>query len=1119
MRRSLLVCFVLCLAYALQAQKPMSIKIKDPIVCYATAEDHAHYLPPPREYLNLKAVRQTQAATNMEVTYIGFENVPQAQQAFQRAVDIWSSLLNSSVTIRIEARWVSLASNVLGSANYTAAYANFEGAQKLNVFYPVALAEKITGRELNAGQPDIFANFNMNFDWHFDPDDPNVPAEKYDLTTVVLHEIGHGLGFSGSFAYSNTVGQYGLAGSGVPVIYDVFLENALNQNLIETKSSPSVPLGAELTSNNLFFNGFSDLSRIYAPTTFNGGSSISHLNEVTYNGTADALMTPQIASREQLHSPGRALRILGDLGWETLKIQHNKLADTENATGPYSVTAKIVADSGYNASTVKLHYTNDGVNFTSVLMTPSGPEHTFTGAIPFSGLGNYGYFISAENERGIEYTNPGKRVRPKNTQQQLLHIFKVGPDLSPPKIIHTKKPFLLDSETEFVITAEISDNSGSVDAVLSYTINDIPQPDKAFTLIAPESDSIHTVSLDITSLTHGDRIKYRIIATDHAANMNTAYSPSATDYHVINVVGLEQTRYFYSNDFESTENDDDFFGTGYTISTPAGFSNRAIHSEHPYTNGDGLPGNQRNLIYQLRIPIRLKASDATLKFDEIVLVEPGAVGSSFGSSNFYDYVIVEGSKDGGETWLPLLPGYDATSRPEWLTRYNSAINSSTGNSTASGDPTLYRPRIIDLLNTFNAGDEIVIRFRLYIDQLANAWGWAIDNLKIQIDETPPLILHDHIDYITSSTNLPDLNVIVSDANNFGDVVMSFRVNTNEITGTLTATGVGSGDLIPFDFPVEEFSAGDVLEYSITVTDEYSNTATLPKEGFFTIPFFTPQTPVSEYHTDFNNAPDFVGNFFSVSKPSGFENNLLRVTPSSTNKYPLGFGLDSTSNFSYTLKSPVIISENNALMRFDEIVLVEGHNSGAVFGTPAFNDYVIVEGSKDNGQTWLPFLNGYDAAEQTIWRTAFTNNLAGTPAMFYTRIINMKESGDFNTGDQVLIRFRLYSDKKSSGWGWAIDNLYIQNPVTGLERMPELSLSIFPNPVRDNLTINMDAGTSTGFIIELLSIHGQTVYHATENPQDGKLSHVIPAQQFSDGLYLVKISSGSTSVVRKILKKR
>jgi hypothetical protein len=508
-----------------------------------------------------------------------------------------------------------------------------KGAQKINVFYPVAIAERITGQELNgADQPDIFANFSSVFDWHFDPN-TTPPVGTYDLTTVVLHELGHGLGFSGSLRVSGGSGLFGLASTGVPIIYDVPIETFAGENLLETLASPSAALATPLTSNALFFDAPSGRSQLYAPTTYNGGSSISHLDETTFNSTGNSLMTPFIAAREQINNPGLSLEMLQDMGWETIRINHQKLSGTENVIGPYTVTAAIDADNGYDAASVTLHYTT-GSTFTTVQMMPSGPANTFSADIPGDGAAhNYFYFISVKNNEDLEYVNPGKRVQPLNPQVQLVYVFEVGPDTRAPLITHEQKPFLLDSETELEITAEISDNTGSVTAVVEYLINDVPQTNLPLILTAPAEDSIYTATLNISALVDGDKIKYRIKATDNSSNQNVGYSP-AENYYTLSVVGYGETQDSYETDFETAANDGDFFGTGYSIIQPAGFSNRAIHSEHPYLSGDGFPGNEREPYLPVRIPIRVKAADATVKFDEIALVEKWRTRVSFWGKRF-----------------------------------------------------------------------------------------------------------------------------------------------------------------------------------------------------------------------------------------------------------------------------------------------------------------------------------------------------------------------------------------------------------------------------------------------------------------------------------------------------
>jgi hypothetical protein len=119
-----------------------------------------------------------------------------------------------------------------------------------------------------------------------------------------------------------------------------------------------------------------------------------------------------------------------------------------------------------------------------------------------------------------------------------------------------------------------------------------------------------------------------------------------------------------------------------------------------------------------------------INFNEIVLVEPGESGSVFGSADFYDYVIVEGSKNFGKTWFGLSDGYDSRIVKSWETAYNNAIVGQ--NSTAAGNESMLHKHTIFYAPSDNisAGDTLLLRFRLYSDPFANGWGWVIEDLKI-----------------------------------------------------------------------------------------------------------------------------------------------------------------------------------------------------------------------------------------------------------------------------------------------------------------------------------------------------------------------------------------------------
>ena len=132
----------------------------------------------------------------------------QRLRVFQEAAAIWGAILPSSVTIRVEARFDPLTpcgatSGVLGSAGPISVTSDFPNAELPNTWYHIALANKMANTDLAAGVNDITARFNTSVDnstclgttsWYYGLDHNH--GTNLDLLAVVLHELGHGLGFS-----------------------------------------------------------------------------------------------------------------------------------------------------------------------------------------------------------------------------------------------------------------------------------------------------------------------------------------------------------------------------------------------------------------------------------------------------------------------------------------------------------------------------------------------------------------------------------------------------------------------------------------------------------------------------------------------------------------------------------------------------------------------------------------------------------------------------------------------------------------------------------------------------------------------------------------------------------
>lgn len=1101
-------------------------------ICYHKPEDSNLIIPPPSAYEAWKLNPSAKTnATTFEVEYVNFSD--EAKAAFQKAVDIWSSLIESPVPIRILAVWQPISGSALGGASPGTYIRDFDGAQKVLTWYPVALAEKMTGQELNdADDPDIFAQFNSSFaDWSFRTD--GVPVtNKTDLVSVVLHEIGHGLGITKAYDVSGSNGVISDFFSGLHVPYDHFLENNIDVNLVQGFEPPSAALRTQLTSGALFFrspllpkNPIDNRARVYAPENFQSGSSIAHLDENTYNGTANALMTPIIGNAEVMHNPGTlVMSMLADMGWVNTKITHTSLPNTENVSTPFIVKAILSADQkdhtgtgyGYNPSEIKLNYTTNGTSFITVAMTPTGIANEFSATIPAPGSAvTYGYYISVKDNLNRTLTKPGIYTDDGKAPVQRLFVFEVGPDTKGPFFSHVPVAFVKASDTEFEVDAIVSDNIAVGNVFVDYQITKSGVTGSLQTLpmnLVAGTDSTYsqTIPYGGLGLSNGDKIEYRIRAIDQANVPNTKSIPTGSpEFYNVNVVSLAPTQDSYSNNFDNTTTaSQDFFGSPeFSIRLETGFTNGAIHTNHPYPEGQGFPNNQFEWVYQLRVPVRVKESEATLKFDEVVLIEPGETGSIFPSQDFYDYVVVDGSKDGGVTWTTIANGYDSRDFTPWLTRYNSAI--SGNNSTAVGDPGLFRTRIMNLQDKFDTGDEVVIRFRLFSDPGAAGWGWAIDNLKIQIDETPPTILHDHIDYVLSPSSVIPITFRPSDASGLDKIFVDIKFNGTAQTEEITVEENGTQYTLSVPAP-GGYQVGDRLEYRIRVMDLPGNEALLPATGFFQVPIISFGTPVTQYVTDFNSPnTDFVGNFFSIAQPSGFLNPAIH-TP---HPYLNGFGLtNSQSDYTLTLTQPITISSTNPYILFNEIAIVE-------YSGTANKDFVIIEASDDNGQTWKPLINAYSAIVQSAWKSLFDIGGNGTPANFRSRLIDLTGSGDFDAGDNILIRFRIAADATGNGWGWAMDNLSIQGPVTGVKEALDLFVSVYPNPVNDDVvTLEVKGLSVYNGQLQITNLQGQPLISESINLSGDTTRKEFSTSTWADGIYVVRLSleDGST-VTKKLIK--
>jgi hypothetical protein len=153
----------------------------------------------------------------------------QRLNVYKRAADIWGAQLSSDVDIIVEASFFvptaaecDTTSAVLAKAGPTRIVANFKNAPFQNVWYPIALASKFAGEDLEPTVGDIRMQFNnslgtttcfTNGNWYYGLD--NNAGTRVNMLVTTLHEMTHGLGMTGAILTAT-----GELRSGMPHIFE-----------------------------------------------------------------------------------------------------------------------------------------------------------------------------------------------------------------------------------------------------------------------------------------------------------------------------------------------------------------------------------------------------------------------------------------------------------------------------------------------------------------------------------------------------------------------------------------------------------------------------------------------------------------------------------------------------------------------------------------------------------------------------------------------------------------------------------------------------------------------------------------------------------------------------------
>ena len=369
--------------------------------------------------------------STFNVNYIDFPEW--AKRDLQAAVDIWAENFQSKVAITIDATWSSSQSfSILGSARPGGYFAGFSGAPDSSLWYPSALANALAGKDLDQRSAEMLINVNSKANWNR-RDDGAPTTREYDLKSVFIHEMGHGLGFLSNDSYDSYLGFGAIE---QPTPFDAFAQTPDGRRLADLPS-PSLELGKALRSPLVWAGPLGIAANggvkpvLYTPSSYEDGSSVAHLDEKIFaDNELDRVMTPNLEAGEVFAGPGPLLlAMMADMRTKPpVGIAVELPAPVRNAQAVIADTSAIVKwDLPTNLRTAQI------TAYTVKNLRTGAEKSSTTSPIVMGGLKNgtaYAFSITANNSLGSSTAVVTEPVSPQAAWKSTI----IDPNVEPAHI-------------------------------------------------------------------------------------------------------------------------------------------------------------------------------------------------------------------------------------------------------------------------------------------------------------------------------------------------------------------------------------------------------------------------------------------------------------------------------------------------------------------------------------------------------------------------------------------------------------------------------------------------------------------------------------------------------------
>ena len=128
----------------------------------------------------------------------------------------------------------------------------------------------------------------------------------------------------------------------------------------------------------------------------------------------------------------------------------------------------------------------------------------------------------------------------------------------------------------------------------------------------------------------------------------------------------------------------------------------------------------------------------------------------------------------------------------------------------------------------------------------------------------------------------------------------------------------------------------------------------------------------------------------------------------------------------------------------------------------------------------------------------------------------KDSLPYYSVKTTKVKVTFTSNPYVVGKGFELE--YLIDGTFGVAELDNVNnLTVYPNPVEDNLVVHFNAEIADDYHITICNMMGQVIYQETLNNFAGEYKNSLNFSSFAKGVYILQIKSSQGMTTRKIVK--